>query len=128
MDDPRDGNTDEPDETCPAPTEEDTTAPTVTDVVPTDGEQNVATGTNVETAFSEAMNPDTINTSTFILTKQDSSIPVEATVVYETYNPTYSVARLSPNSELASNTTYTATIKGGASGAKDLAGNALEQD
>ena len=128
IDNNRDGNTDEPDETCPAPTEEDTTAPKVTDVVPMDGEQNVATGTNVETAFSEAMNPDTINTSTFILTNQDSSTPVEATVVYETYNPTYSVAWLYPKSELASNTTYTATIKGGASGAKDEAGNALEQD
>jgi hypothetical protein len=124
----RDGNTDEPGETCPAPTEEDTTPPTVTDVVPTDGEQNVATGTVVESGFSEAMNPDTINTSTFTLTEQDSSTPVEATVGYETYNPTYGVASLYPNSELAPNTTYTATIKGGASGAKDPAGNALEQD
>ena len=128
IDNNRDGNRDELDETCPAPTEEDTTAPTVTDIVPTDGEQNVLTGTNVETAFSEAMNPDTINTSTFTLTKQDSSTQVEATVGYETYNPTYGVASLYPNSELAPNTTYTATMKGGASGAKDLAGNALEQD
>src|SRR5918994_3542508 len=48
IDNNRDGNRDEPGETCPAPTEEDTTAPTVTDVVPTDGEQDVATGTIVE--------------------------------------------------------------------------------
>jgi len=110
---------------CPTP---DTKAPTVANVVPTDGEQNVATGTYVETTFTEAMNPDTINTSTFILTQQDSSTPVEATVGYDNYDLYYSVAWLSPNSELAPNTTYTATIKGGASGAKDLAGNALEQD
>ena len=128
IDNNRDGNKDEPSETCQAPTEEDTTAPTVTDVVPTDAEQDVATGTIVEGGFSEAMNPDTIDTNTFVLIKQDSSTPVEATVGYETYNPTYGVASLYPNSSLAPNTTYTATIKGGASGAKDLAGNALEKD
>src|SRR5215207_8623498 len=116
IDNNRDGNRDELDETCPAPTEEDTTAPTVTDIVPMDGEQNVATGTNVETAFSEAMNPDTINTSTFTLTKQDSSTQVEATVGYETYNPTYGVASLYPNSELAPSTTHTLSPQPNAAG------------
>jgi hypothetical protein len=110
---------------CPTP---DTKAPTVTNVVPADGEQNVTTETYVETTFHEPMDPDTINTSTFILTQQDSSTPVEATVGYDSYDLDYSVAWLYPNSELAPNTTYTATIKGGASGAKDIAGNALQED
>jgi hypothetical protein len=35
---------------------------------------------------------------------------------------------LNPSSDLASNTTYTATIKGGSTGVKDLAGHTLAQD
>jgi hypothetical protein len=43
---------------------------------------------------------------------------------------TYSgnVATLNPTSDLAAGTTYTATIKGGSSGVKDAAGNALASD
>jgi hypothetical protein len=42
------------------------------------------------------------------------------------YNGT--VATLNPNADLAAGTTYTATIKGGSSGVKDVAGNALATD
>jgi hypothetical protein len=38
------------------------------------------------------------------------------------------VATLDPTAILTANTTYTATVKGGAAGAKDLAGNALAAD
>ena len=38
------------------------------------------------------------------------------------------VATLTPTSALAANTTYTATVKGGSTGVKDLAGNALAAD
>src|SRR5947208_14306894 len=37
-------------------------------------------------------------------------------------------ATLHPTSSLLNGTSYTATVKGGASGAKDLAGNALAAD
>jgi hypothetical protein len=103
----------------------DTTAPTISNVSPAHQLQNVSLGTNVEATFSETMNASTLATSTFTLTKPDSSIPVAATV---SYSSTTDKATLNPSSNLASNTTYMATIKGGSTGAKDSAGNALEQD
>jgi hypothetical protein len=101
--------------------------PTVTNVVPTDGEQNVAPSTNVEATFSEPMNSSTLTTDTFTLTKQNSSTPVTATVSPSSW-PTANKATLDPSSDLASNTTYTATIKGGSTGAKDPADQALQED
>jgi hypothetical protein len=85
----------------------------------------VATGialtTNVEGTFSEAMNRATLDSSTFTLRKQYSSTTVS-------YDPNTSKATLDPGSDLAPNTSYRATVKGGSSGAKDAAGNALQQD
>jgi Bacterial Ig-like domain/FG-GAP-like repeat/Bacterial Ig domain len=101
------------------------TPPMVIGVSPADLLQNVPLGSNVEASFSEAMNASTLTTSTFILTKQNSSTLVPATV---TYSSTTNRATLNPSSNLASNTTYTATVKGGSAGAKDSAGNALVQD
>jgi Bacterial Ig-like domain/WD40-like Beta Propeller Repeat len=100
-------------------------APTVDSVYPADAATDIPPKNHVESTFSEAMDPDTINASTFILTKQGSYAPVAATVGYDAATRK---ATLDPNSELAPNTTYTATIRGGASGATDLAGDALEQD
>jgi hypothetical protein len=45
-----------------------------------------------------------------------------------TYNPTTFTATLTPTAALAASTAYTATVKGGASGARDLAGNPLAAD
>jgi hypothetical protein len=101
--------------------------PTVTNVVPTDGEQNVAPSTSVEATFSEAMDSSTVTTSTFTLTRQGSSTPVTAWVSPISWSTT-NEATLDPSFDLASNTTYTATIKGGSTGARDLEGNALVQD
>ena len=103
----------------------DATAPTINTFSPANQSRNVTSDTNVEGTFTEAMNPDTINTSTFILTKQGSSTPVAATVGYDS---TTKKATLDPSSDLASNTTYTATIMSGSNGVKDLAGNALGQN
>jgi hypothetical protein len=50
---------------------------------------------------------------------------VPATV---TLNAAGTIATLTPTSSLAASTTYTATVKGGTSGVKDLAGNPLVQD
>jgi len=106
--------------------------PRVTNVVPTKGEQNVAPSTNVVATFSqediyEGMDSNTLNTSTFTLTEQNSSTPVTAWVSPGSWPDTNEVT-LNPSSDLASNTTYTATIKGGSAGAKDLEGHALEHD
>jgi Bacterial Ig-like domain/FG-GAP-like repeat len=106
-------------------TEVVTTAPVISNVSPADKSQNVPLATNVEATFSEDMDPSTLTTSTFTLTKQVSSTPVGAQVSYDSASKK---ATLDPTSDLEANTTYTATIKGGSTGAQDLAGNALAQD
>lgn len=103
----------------------DTSAPTVVGTVPADGETGVAVSTDVTASFSEEMDPSTVNGSTFALVEQGGSSGVAATVTYD------SVARkaiLKPGTTLKAGTTYTATVKGGAGGVKDVAGNPLGAD
>ncbi|MBL1262769.1 N,N-dimethylformamidase beta subunit family domain-containing protein, partial [Methylomicrobium sp. RS1] len=100
----------------------DTTAPTVTSRSPSAGATGVATGTAVTATFSEAMDPATLTSSTFQL-QAGSNPPVSATVSYAA-----NTATLTPASALAANTAYTATVKGGSTGVKDLAGNPLAAD
>ena len=102
----------------------DTTPPTVMDISPTDGASDVSVGTTVTATFSEAMDPATITTSTFEL-RDDTNALVAATVAYDAATDT---ATLAPDSVLANSMTYTATVKGGTGGGKDLAGNALTAD
>jgi Bacterial Ig-like domain/RTX calcium-binding nonapeptide repeat (4 copies)/FG-GAP-like repeat/WD40-like Beta Propeller Repeat len=99
--------------------------PTVGTVSPTNGATDISPTTNVEATFSEAMDADTLTTSTFTLTKQGSTSPLEATVSYDGANKK---ATLDPASDLEANTSYTARLPGGSSGAKDPAGNALAQE
>jgi hypothetical protein len=99
----------------------DTTPPTVTSVSPTSGATGVSTGTSITATFSEAMNSSTISSSTFEL-RNSSSTLVPATV---SYNATSRTVTLTPSSPVTASATYTATVKGGISGVKDSAGNAL---
>jgi hypothetical protein len=99
----------------------DTTPPTVTTTTPIGGATGVSANTTVQSTFSEAMNAGTISTTTFEL-RDASNTLVPATV---TYNSTTFTATLTPSSPLANSTVYTATVKGGTSGVKDQAGNAL---
>jgi len=96
----------------------DTTPPTVTAVSPGDKATNVSILSTVTATFSEAIDNSTINTSTFIL--EDDSNPVGGTVTYAGTTATFT-----PSSNLAYDTTYTATIT---TGVKDLAGNAMAAD
>ncbi|QSJ15235.1 DUF4082 domain-containing protein [Nostoc sp. UHCC 0702] len=101
----------------------DTTPPTVTSTTPSNNATGVSTGTSVTATFSESINSATINTNTFELRGSNNTL-VTATVTYNTSNNT---ATLTPNSPLATSTTYTATVKGGSTDprVKDSAGNAL---
>jgi acid phosphatase type 7 len=108
-----------------APGTADTTAPTVSSVAPTDGASDVAATSNASVSFSEGMDPNTISTSTFTLLKQGATTPVTAQVSYDAATKK---ATLDPNADLEPSTTYLATLKGGATGAKDLAGNPLVAD
>jgi tetrahydromethanopterin S-methyltransferase subunit B/cytoskeletal protein CcmA (bactofilin family) len=96
----------------------DTTAPTVSAIVPGNAATGVAISGNVAAAFSEAMDPSTITPVTF--TVQEGTTAVVGAVTYAGVTATFN-----PVSTLAPNTTYTATVT---TGARDLAGNALAAD
>ena len=91
-------------------------APTVISEIPAGGAGGICPSTAVTAIFSEAMNPATINTTTFTLTGPGTT-PVAGAVSYAG-----STAAFTPSSALALNTIYTATI---ATGAQDAFGNAL---
>jgi hypothetical protein len=91
--------------------------PTVVSVAPPNGSSGICPGTLVVATFSEAMNPSTINTTTFTLTA--SGTPVAGTV---TYVVSSYVGTFTPTNPLALDTLYTATIT---TGAEDLGGIGL---
>lgn len=93
----------------------DVTAPRISSVVPTNNATSVATSTNVTVTFSEAINPATVNSSSFFL--KQGSVSIAGTVT-----STGTTAVFTPAAPLVSNTVYTGTIS---TGVKDLAGNAL---
>src|SRR5215217_8179892 len=98
----------------------ETTAPTINNVAPANTATDVASVTNVRVTFSEAMDEASVEAQGTFTLKQGSS-PVEATVAYDS---TTKKATLDPSTDLALNTTYTATLT---TEAKDLAGTALAQ-
>ena len=101
----------------------DTTPPTVVSVSPANSATKVTRNTNVTATFSEAMAPNTLTSSTVTLAKVGfggKTTPVTATVRVSDDSKTVT---LDPSANLGSFVTYRATIKGGPSGAKDLAGN-----
>ena len=102
----------------------DTTAPTVTATLPLDGAVDVPTRTDVTATFSEPMDPATVTEATFDLRDGGGAL-VAATVAYDEATRT---ASLTPDTALSLSTDYSATVKGGVDGVKDLAGNALASD
>jgi hypothetical protein len=91
-----------------------TAPPTVISVAPVAGAIGVCSNAVLDATFSEAMDPSTINTSTFTLS------PAAPGAV--TLDSTSEVAAYTPAANLALNTTYTATIT---TGAKDDFGSPL---
>src|SRR4029077_604421 len=94
--------------------------PTVISVPPPDLSSGICPGTVVVATFSEAMNPATINSTTFLLAA--GSTPVAGAVTYDA--PSHA-ATFTPTSSLALSTTYTAPIT---TGAQELFGNSLASD
>ncbi len=92
--------------------------PTVVSVAPLSGANGICPNTIVVATFSKAMNPSTINGTTFTLDAPGPA-PVAGQV---TYDASSNAATFTPASDLALDTLYTATIT---TGAKDLFGNAL---
>ena len=107
------------------PAVEDTIAPKVVSVVPSENAKGVAPATNVTATFSEEMLASSIKGTTFKLFKKGSTTPIQATVNYPDPNsPPYTTAKLDPINSLQSGVTYKAVVT---TAAKDLAGNPLPQ-
>ena len=99
----------------------ETIPPVVTANTPADGTAGVNVGTTPTVRFNEPMKATTITSSTFQL-KDAANAVVPATVTYDSATMT---AKLTPQNALAYGVSYTATVKGGAGGVTDVAGNAL---
>jgi hypothetical protein len=100
----------------------DTTPPLVNAVAPPNGSSGAAPNVAVTATFNE--NVTSVSTATFDLTGPGSSL-VSAAV---SYNAGSRTATLTPDAPLAYSTTYTARLRGGSTGIKDVAGNPLAAD
>jgi hypothetical protein len=93
--------------------------PTVLSVTPLAGAVGICPSTVVTATFSEAMNPATVNTTTFTLTAGTPPVAVTGVI---TADPTNKIYTFTPSSPLALDTLYTATVT---TGAQNLNGTAL---
>ena len=101
----------------------DTTAPTVTGTIQANNAVNVAVNTQAGVTFSEAMNPLSIKNTNVVLRESASAVVVPGVVSYSGVN-----AAFMPLNNLLPGTRYTLTVKGGATGVEDVAGNPMAAD
>jgi len=92
-----------------------TLPPTVISTLPANGATAVTTSTNVVANFSEAINPLTVTTATFLVLQ--GTTPVSGVVIYANNSATFR-----PNASLSPNILYTAEILNSVA---DLSGNTL---
>lgn len=95
--------------------------PTIVSTVPTSGAGSVATNSSISVTFSEAMNASTITSSNVFL-RDGGGNAVATSIVYD---PATRRVTLSPSSQLSNSMSYSATVRGGAGGVSDVAGNTL---
>lgn len=103
----------------------DIAAPTVSSTNPANGAVGICVNQSISATFSEPIDPLTLTPATFILAA--SGAPVTGVV---TYDPQTAIATFNPVANLVGTpaTTYTATLRSGPNGVKDLAGNSLAAD
>jgi N-acetylneuraminic acid mutarotase len=94
----------------------DTTPPSVQSVYPSSGSMCASPGANVSASFSEAIDPATVNTTSFTLTGPGNQ------AVLGTVSSGIQTASFDPSAALPFSTQFTATLT---TGIKDLAGNSL---
>jgi hypothetical protein len=97
----------------------DVTPPRFVLISPVQGQTNVSTFATVTATFDEAMDPTTINTTTFSLKVSSGGANIPGTV---TYTAATRLAEFKPTNQLPSATSITVTIT---AGVKDISGNAL---
>ena len=103
----------------------DLVAPTVTGISPPDASTAICLTRAVTATFSEAMDANTITSANFTVT--DGGVAVPGTVSYDALSQ---VATFVPTAAagFAASRAHVATVRSGASGVADLAGNALVAD
>jgi hypothetical protein len=87
----------------------DATTPSVLSTVPASDATDVAINSSVSATFSEAMDRETLDATTFTVTSDETSDPVDGTVIYAD-----ATAVFWPAAHLASDHTFIATITRGA--------------
>jgi len=100
----------------------DTTPPKVISTSPKADATEVAPTANVRATFSEGMDSNTIDGTTFKLFKKGTTTQIPATV---SYNADAETAKLDPTNNLRRGVAYKAVVT---ALAKDVAGNRLDQD
>ena len=103
----------------------DSTAPAITAISPADASTGSCLSTAVSATFSEAMDPDTLTATNFGVSANGTA--VTGTVSYDA--PTR-VATFTPSNTagFAPSTPLVVTVRSGATGVRDLAGNPLAAD
>ncbi|MEO6713055.1 MAG: DUF4082 domain-containing protein, partial [Mycobacteriales bacterium] len=102
----------------------DTTPPTVSTTLPAANATTVGVAVPIRVMFSEALTGSSVSGSSFQL--RDASSNLVTAVV--SYNQGAGEATLQPTAPLVYSSAYSATVKGGSAGVKDLAGNPLAAD
>ncbi len=102
----------------------DTTSPLIVAMNPAPKTTTVALSAVVIATASELLDPNTVSNN-FTLVQQLNGLPVAGSVVYD--GSTQAIT-FTPSAQLLANTSYVATVKGGATGIKDLAGNLMAAD
>ena len=100
----------------------DATAPAVVFTNPSSDATEVSPDSNVTARFDEAIDPATVTFSTFTLTPANDPHTVSSVV---NLAPDGQTAVLNPNSDLTGSTPYTAILKGGPGGVKDVSGRPI---
>ena len=99
----------------------DSVAPAVLSSAPADGAIEVAVDAILKITFTEPVDPATVNGTTVKIRSGDTEMAGTVRCAHDTIT-------LTPATNWGFATTYTATISGGPSGVKDLAGNSLAAD
>jgi hypothetical protein len=103
----------------------DAVAPTVISISPADASTGICLTRSVTAGFSEAVDPSTVTAATFTVTENGVAVP--GNVSYDPANKLASFVTTAAAGFGASKA-LVATVKSGASGVNDLAGNALAAD
>jgi WD40 repeat protein len=102
----------------------DNTEPEISSTSPASNAVNVLPTAAITIVFNEPMSATSVNGTTITLRDGQSNL-VPATV---TLDSGLTTATLTPSAELSSGSSYTVKVSGGASGVKDVAQNALQNE